>query len=269
MKSLQDRLDLTVRRLSTAEIGICNITRERDDAVAQLGVAFCNSEDLKRDNDHLLRENEALKQRIAQMEEEAQGEKQRWARREVALKKKVQQKDEAVHEVREITREIRDLRKHAEEDQVHPPKTGKGRYTRDVGPAKEMTEGTGKQSLPHGRNQSVYESGRVEPSVRIDPGHRNATDTTGFRPRRSGLKEGVDTVDQNAPKKRTRKVVVEETIHSDLSDSDASSTGSVERTGYSQHPDKMDHTMQSQASGTGDVTNLSFLDVRTCFRFAG
>lgn len=279
MKSLQDRLDLTVQKLSTAEISIRNLTRERDAALAQLGVAFCTSEELKQENDRLVKENEALTQELLRARADSQAEKLQWAKKEAALRKKLQKRDEAVNEVREMTREIRDLQKPKDEQPARVPGAGKHGLGLGVRPGNDAQDRTDKQTLHHETKERAHQAKDVLRSEDVPEmsasharqnrsTHRHATRASEPGARLNDkaadgtVKNKSGEPEPKAPKRRTRKVVVEETIHSDLSDSDAISTGSIEITDRDRHEGAAEETMQSQVSGTGDFTKLSFLDVR-------
>ena len=62
--ALQNRLDIADRKIQVHEIAIQNLTRERDSAVLQLGIAYLNSQDLKRDHETLKTENAELRTQL-------------------------------------------------------------------------------------------------------------------------------------------------------------------------------------------------------------
>src|ERR1700735_808455 len=64
LKSLQNHLDTSDRKISNLELPLKPNTSERDQAMKQLAEAYCNSEQLKAENDSLRQENESLKQQL-------------------------------------------------------------------------------------------------------------------------------------------------------------------------------------------------------------
>ncbi|KAL1997962.1 hypothetical protein VTN02DRAFT_345 [Thermoascus thermophilus] len=71
--SLQNRLDIADRKVQVHEAALKNLTRERDMAVSQLGVAYLNSQDLKTENENLKRENAELRAQLAKLTSLARG----------------------------------------------------------------------------------------------------------------------------------------------------------------------------------------------------
>jgi len=68
VKALQDRLDRSERKTSVSDIAVKRVTKERDELVTQIGVAYFNNEELKTENEmfrdshsRLQAENEELK----------------------------------------------------------------------------------------------------------------------------------------------------------------------------------------------------------------
>ncbi|KAI9841336.1 MAG: hypothetical protein M1837_000769 [Sclerophora amabilis] len=110
MKSLQDRLDTANRKISVSEISVKKLTQDRDAAVGQLGVAYISSEEQKGENQALRAENDQLRSHIRRLTVERDDETHRWSKKEAALRRKVERRDEAVKEVREMTREIWEMR---------------------------------------------------------------------------------------------------------------------------------------------------------------
>lgn len=69
-QKLQEQLNSATGKASIAEAAINNLTKERDSAISQLGIAFVTTEQLKIENEQLVDENEQLKLEIAQLKQE-------------------------------------------------------------------------------------------------------------------------------------------------------------------------------------------------------
>ncbi|KAL9635698.1 MAG: hypothetical protein Q9164_003295 [Protoblastenia rupestris] len=103
VRALQTQLDVSNRKVSTAETIIQNVTQERDSAVSQLGVAYVTIEQLKVENESLKEESIQLKDRINQLRNARDNETQQWATLENALQRKIERRTEAVKILREQT----------------------------------------------------------------------------------------------------------------------------------------------------------------------
>ncbi|PGH31814.1 hypothetical protein GX50_05418 [[Emmonsia] crescens] len=67
--ALQNRLDISTRKISSHEATIKHLTQERDSARTQLGVAYLNLQELKMENDALAQENDEMKIQIESLTE--------------------------------------------------------------------------------------------------------------------------------------------------------------------------------------------------------
>ena len=65
VRALQSQVQSTDRKAVVAETTLRNVTKERDSAVSQLGVAYFTIEQLKAENANLANENQALKTKLA------------------------------------------------------------------------------------------------------------------------------------------------------------------------------------------------------------
>jgi regulator of replication initiation timing len=68
VRTLQDQLTTHERRSAMDEITIKNLSRERDAAVSQLGVAYLTTEQLKAENQSLHEENETLRNEVKRLQ---------------------------------------------------------------------------------------------------------------------------------------------------------------------------------------------------------
>ena len=111
---LQQQLDFANQKYSTAEATIRTIAQERDSAVSQLGVAYLTQEKIKDENESLRHENEKLKRKNESLKDEnfkleaefthitanQEDQSKKWQKREEALRKKIQRRDEIVQALR-------------------------------------------------------------------------------------------------------------------------------------------------------------------------
>ena len=223
-----------MQKLSTSEITIRNLTRERDSAVTQLGVAFCTTEDLKGEISFLRKRNEILEHQLVQGAAEREGETQQRVKQEAILRKKLSRNDEAINEIREMTREIRDMKK--SEGIISTPQRDQSKKTGDTQASVYRKDDRKAGSLKQGIG-----AGRADARQAVTKDELNGTAPKPVQ-----------------PKKRTRMVVIEETIHSDMGASDAASVRSNETNENTHDNDGHSETLKSE-----DLTYLSFLEVRT------
>ena len=65
--ALQNHVEATERKVTAQQTALKNLTRERDSAVSQLGVAFFSSQELKTNNDQLKDQNEKLRRQLSKL----------------------------------------------------------------------------------------------------------------------------------------------------------------------------------------------------------
>ncbi|MCJ1245070.1 hypothetical protein MMC30_002271 [Trapelia coarctata] len=73
VRALQEQVDSAIKNSTVSDIAVKNVTRERDSAVTQLGVAYLTTQQLKVENEQLIEENTRLRNRIAQFLAETNG----------------------------------------------------------------------------------------------------------------------------------------------------------------------------------------------------
>lgn len=114
IKSLQDRLDRSERKVSVTEISVHRVTKERNDVVTQLGVAYFNNEELKT-------ENEELKENVGRLQAEQ-------SKLQVAIKL--------------LKRENEHLRMHAGDSRIRPTKDAEHQsdFQREAAPIRSKKE---------------------------------------------------------------------------------------------------------------------------------
>jgi hypothetical protein len=146
LKSLQDHLDMSDRKISNLELRVKTNTAERDQAVKQLAEAYYSSEQLKAENDSLRQENESLKQllnsgneslrkeheslkeqsraqndllrqeaesvkeQLARLASDRAENERNWQQKEDSLRRKLQRREDALQEMREMTHEIHETK---------------------------------------------------------------------------------------------------------------------------------------------------------------
>jgi len=106
VRSLQSQLDASNRKASTFETVVNNMTKERDSAVSQLGVAYFTIEQLKSENNALTSENQKLKDRIRHLTASHENETQDWTTKEEYLRRQIQQTKDSVRNLEEMSRDM-------------------------------------------------------------------------------------------------------------------------------------------------------------------
>ena len=103
---LQSQLDATDRRASTLETVVNNMTKERDSAVSQLGVAYFTIEQLKRENNDLATDNQELRIQINHLHTDHENETLEWTTKENDLRRKIQQAKYSVRNLEEMSQDM-------------------------------------------------------------------------------------------------------------------------------------------------------------------
>lgn len=98
---MQQQVDVSKRKYSTAETILKNITQERDSAVSQLVVAYGTVEQLKRENESLKKENSELKARIVHRSNGREDGTQEWTAKEGFHQRRLDTRAEAVNTLKE------------------------------------------------------------------------------------------------------------------------------------------------------------------------
>ena len=87
------------------------MTKERDSAVSQLGIAYFTIEQLKSDNNTLAIENRELKKQINRLTASHEDETQEWTTKEDDLRRQIQQTKESVRNLEEMSKDMFNGRK--------------------------------------------------------------------------------------------------------------------------------------------------------------
>lgn len=164
VKALQDRLDRSLRKISVFEIAVKRITKERDELITQIGVAYYSNEELKAEKETLedvhqkmVSENEELKDEVDALRKENQDlrvlmdqtqrsyaqESSQRMEREAILRNKMGKRAQTAQEIQNATREI------LESKQRSPKKVQSGqKKTADLQPGtKEKSKSKRRFSL--------------------------------------------------------------------------------------------------------------------------
>ncbi|KAK0872782.1 hypothetical protein LTS02_001064 [Friedmanniomyces endolithicus] len=135
LKAAEDRLDRAERKISVGQIAVKRVTKERDQLVKQIAVAYWDFEELKEESESfkehfgaryaelqgeheglqeemevLRRENQELRVQVAQSSAQQSVETQQWDGQEQERTSKLGKRKESVPATRDITREDREAR---------------------------------------------------------------------------------------------------------------------------------------------------------------
>jgi len=218
LKSLQNHLDTSDRKISNLELRLKTNTSERDQAVKQLAEAYYSSEQLKAENDSLRQENESLKQQLnaedtslrdenealrkllvsenESLKKQSKAEKdllnqeaesfkeqlarlasdraeieRNWQQKENSLKRKLQRREIALQELREVTREInvthetKTRTSRVETTDLDLPQPNKGKRVLSAGEPEQSVQVGAKVQIHEPRQQSKASS-----SQKVDRG---------------------------------------------------------------------------------------------------
>lgn len=100
---LQQQVDASKRKYSTAEAILKNITQERDSAVSQLVVAYGTVEQLKHENESLKAENGELKARVNHLSNGREGVTQERIAKQDSHHRRAHKRAETVQDIRDET----------------------------------------------------------------------------------------------------------------------------------------------------------------------
>lgn len=291
VKALQDRLDRSERKLSVSEIAVKRVTKERDDLVTQLGVAYYNAEKLKAENEALRagrEENEDLKEEVEVLREEnhdlriqlAQFKAQRneetaqWSNREKELKDRLKRREDDVREMRDMTKDIFEMRKASSPTKESAVKSKKERRASQQGDVEDRSE---KRNFSGRLGQDTKHdiAEKIEQEVmrcRIEAAAAKSKQSANEQSRlhrqsstRSRSKSG--TRQQSASAQRhasASRRAFSAPVESDVSE--AESTTDLDMSQRTRNTLKKMHLpnpeRKVEEEDTGDVTLLSFLDTK-------
>lgn len=232
--ALQNRLDIIDRKAQISEATLNKLTRERDMAVSQLGVAYLESQDSKNENEKLKRENAELKSQLARFTSYTQKSRDDTGRSEqTAATDEVDEDDSQTHTQRSanMSRSTKDLTAKSTRSRSKPTREEDTRTKVSTQVDKEISR------LEKERADEALFSIDIPQSTR--PSKQDKSETRKAE-RPSSKKQS------NTGKQRVKRVVVEEV---DVTDPVESTAEDVTR-----------HTRRS-SQGEQDLTLLSFVDV--------
>lgn len=229
--ALQNRLDIIDRKAQISESTLNKLTRERDMAVSQLGVAYLEAQDYKNQNDKLRRENAELKSQLARSTNYTQRTRDDTGRTEQTAPTDDVDDDTQTNTQRsaDISRNMRDLTTRSTRSRSKPGRDEDTRSKISTQVDKEISR------LEKERAEEALFSLDV-PRTRKQKSESRSADRSDKKKSNTG--------------KRVKRVVVEEV---DVTDPVETTTEEVTR-----------HTRKS-SQGEQDLTLLSFIDVSYTF----
>ena len=231
--ALQNRLDIIDREAQLSEATLNKLTRERDMAVSQLGVAYLEAQDFKNQNEKLRRENAELKSQLARSTNYTQRTREDTGRTEQTADTDEMDDDTQTHTQRsaDVSRNTRDLTTRSVRSRSKPARDEDTRTKISTQVDKELSR------LEKERAEEALFSLDV-PRIRKQKSESRSADRADKKKSNTG--------------KRVKRVVVEEV---DVTDPVETTTEEVTR-----------HTKKS-SQGEQDLTLLSFIDVSYAFLF--
>lgn len=228
--ALQNRLDIIDRKAQISETTLNKLTRERDMAVSQLGIAYLETQDYKNENESLKRENAELKSQLARFSSSTQKSREDTGRSEQTYASDEEDgEDSQIHTQRSanMSRNTRDLTSKSTRSRSKP--------ARDEDTRTKVSNQVDKEILRLEKERAdealfSIDVPRSRPSKKSE--NRQAGSTGSKKP--------------NTGKQRVKRVVVEEV---DVTDPVDSGTEEVTK-----------HTRKS-SQGEQDLSFLSFVDV--------
>ncbi|KLJ09082.1 hypothetical protein EMPG_15490 [Blastomyces silverae] len=226
--ALQNRLDISTRKISSHETTLKHLTQERDSARTQLGVAYLNLQELKMENDALAQENDELMIQLESLTEYP--EVTDGMRRTQTRDSKINRRDITARDPTEATgthrtKPARDVNVDAQRqssDKIHQDRT---------------QPYSAKDTAARQQKQAEYDA-----LFSLDLSHLTAQQPT------KNTKTRANTAERKLPntsKQRTKKAVVEHLNDSELSEGEMG----TETRGF-----------RYRHGPTNDLTFLSFID---------
>ncbi|KAL2354801.1 hypothetical protein BJ546DRAFT_1048106 [Cryomyces antarcticus] len=285
IKSLQGRLDRGDRKVSVADIAVKRITQERDNLVTQLGVAFYNSEELKAESEALHAENDTLRTEVDDLRNEvdtlsrengdlrvqltrftAQHREatHQWTKKETELREKISRREEAVREMQDMSREIRNGRKTQAEQDDDPLRDKK---QSSVAPTESVAGYIGKRRTSGrlGQETQARIANRVEQEVcksrsegLTKPYQSTSAQQDGNARTRPGSKPRQATV-QKTRRTSASKPIIHENAEDEASEAESTTDLDVSKKASDKVRTSVDANRITE-SATMDLTYLSFMD---------
>ncbi|PGH10268.1 hypothetical protein GX51_00025 [Blastomyces parvus] len=229
--ALQNRLDISTRKISSHETTLKHLTQERDSARTQLGVAYLNLQELKVENDALAQENDELRIQLESLTEYP--EMTDGMRRTQARDSKINRRDITTRDPTEatethrtkLTRDVDVDVQRQSSDKIHKDRIHSG------------VAFSAKDTTARQQKQAEYDA-----LFSLDLSHLTAQQPT------KNTKPRANTTERKLPntsKQRTKKAVVEHLDDSELSDGEMG----TETRGF-----------RYRTGPTNDLTFLSFID---------
>ena len=103
VQKLREQVTSETRKFEVSEVAVKTLTKERDAAVTQLGVAFFTTEQLKTEKQSLSDRNIRLQAEIGQLKAEQEAQAKKWQRLEENLREKILRRDKMIQSFQEAT----------------------------------------------------------------------------------------------------------------------------------------------------------------------
>ncbi|KAK1059576.1 hypothetical protein LTR74_012512 [Friedmanniomyces endolithicus] len=206
LKAAEDRLDRAERKISVGVIAVKRVTKERDQLVKQIAVAYWDFEELKEESESLKehfgaryaelqgehedlqkemevlrRENQELRVQVAQSSAQQSEEAQQWERQEQERTSKLGKRRESVPATRDITREDQEARDRSPQ---RPVTSIRGK--KEAGPAHSQERTTKRTSSAPTNEPPVDLASKIAREVQKLRSEAKAAKVTEQEPARQG-----------------------------------------------------------------------------------
>ncbi|KAI9657840.1 MAG: hypothetical protein M1831_004076 [Alyxoria varia] len=158
IKTLQKRLDVASRKVSSSENAVRNLTKDRDAAHQQLALAFVNSEELKQESQGVREDIDNVKTQLIKMTKQYEKRVEKLMNQENELWKKIERREKAVGEMSTLVKQLWETRT-AMSASAPVSRTTSGRQVSST--ARNISQADSQATMVNRKGQSINKSTRT------------------------------------------------------------------------------------------------------------